>query len=72
MMRSLFERNIRDLKGVGEKRAKLFEKLGAPTVGALLRLYPRTYEDLSHPYPIRLAPLNAPCPVRATVLGRPK
>ncbi|WP_444644485.1 ATP-dependent DNA helicase RecG [Caproiciproducens sp. R1] len=72
MMRSLFERNIRDLKGVGEKRAKLFEKLGAPTVGALLRLYPRTYEDLSHPYPIRLAPLNEPCAVRATVLERPK
>jgi len=71
MMRSLFEKNIRDLKGVGEKRAKLFEKLGAPTVGALLRLYPRAYEDLSHPFPIRLAPLNEPCAVRATVLERP-
>lgn len=71
MMRSLFEKNIRDLKGVGEKRAKLFEKLGAPTVGALLRLYPRAYEDLSHPYPIGLAPLNEPCAVRGTVLERP-
>ncbi|MBW7571617.1 ATP-dependent DNA helicase RecG [Caproiciproducens sp. AGMB10547] len=70
-MRSLFERNIRDLKGVGEKRAKLFAKLGAPTVGALLRLYPRAYEDLSSPYPIRLAPLNEPCAIRATVLERP-
>nr|WP_319487441.1 ATP-dependent DNA helicase RecG [uncultured Caproiciproducens sp.] len=71
MMRSLFEKNIRDLKGVGEKRAKLFAKLGAPTVGALLRLYPRAYEDLSHPYPIQEAPLNEPCAVRATVVERP-
>ena len=35
-MASLFERGIETLKGVGEKRKKLFEKLGAPTVGDLL------------------------------------
>ena len=39
-MPSLFEMDIQKLKGVGEKRKKLFEKLGAPTVGDLLRLYP--------------------------------
>lgn len=43
-MPSLFEKDIQFLKGVGEKRAKLFQKLGAPTVGDLLRLYPRAYE----------------------------
>ena len=32
-MPSLFEMDIQKLKGVGEKRKKLFEKLGAPTVG---------------------------------------
>jgi ATP-dependent DNA helicase RecG len=71
-MSSLFDKKIQSLKGVGEKRAKLFTKLGAPTVGALLRLYPRSYEDLSHPFPILAAPLNELCAVRAVVLGRPK
>ncbi len=66
-MSSLFERDIQTLKGVGEKRAGLFRKLGAPTIGALLRIYPRAYEDLSHPYPIKEAPLNEPCAIRATV-----
>ncbi len=72
MMRSLFDLNIQNLKGVGEKRAKLFQKLGAPTVGALLRFYPRAYEDLSHPYAIKDAPLDVPCAVRATVIKPPK
>jgi ATP-dependent DNA helicase RecG len=71
-MSSLFDKKIQSLKGVGEKRAKLFAKLGAPTVGALLRLYPRAYEDLSNPYPIFAAPLNEPCAIRATVVERPK
>ena len=38
---SLFSMPIQELKGVGPKRAKLFERIGAPSVGALLRLYPR-------------------------------
>ena len=46
-MASLFGMKIETLKGVGEKRAALFRKIGAPTVGDLLRLYPRTYEDWS-------------------------
>ncbi len=71
-MSSLFDQNIQNLKGVGEKRAKLFQKLGAPTIGALLRLYPRAYEDYSHPYLIQEAPLNEPCAIRATVTARPK
>ncbi len=71
-MRSLFDQNIQNLKGVGEKRAKLFQKLGAPTIGALLRFYPRAYEDLSHPYLIHDAPLNEPCAIRATVTAPPK
>jgi ATP-dependent DNA helicase RecG len=69
-MTSLFEQNIRYLKGVGEKRARLFEKLGAPTVGALLRLYPRAYEDWSHPLPIAQVPFGEPCCVRAQIVSR--
>ncbi len=39
--------DIRYLKGVGEKRAELFSKLGIATVGDLLGFYPRMYEDWS-------------------------
>lgn len=46
-MVSLFSKDISYLKGVGPKSAVLFEKLGAPNVGALLHVYPRTYEDWS-------------------------
>ncbi|MCY1712665.1 ATP-dependent DNA helicase RecG [Caproiciproducens galactitolivorans] len=70
-MRSLFYKKIQELKGVGEKRARLFAKLGAPTVGALLRFYPRAYEDWSNPIPIQQAPLDVPCAIRGTVLERP-
>ena len=39
--------DIRYLKGVGEKRAELFSKLGINSVGDLLGFYPRMYEDWS-------------------------
>ncbi len=39
--------DIRYLKGVGEKRALTLYKSGIDTVGALLRFYPRAYEDWS-------------------------
>ncbi len=44
-----FDCNIITIKGVGQKRAQLFAKLGVDSVGALLRFYPRSYEDWSHP-----------------------
>ncbi len=44
--------NVTYLKGVGEKRAKLFEKLGITTVGELLSHYPRDYIDFTAPIPI--------------------
>lgn len=40
-------KNIRYLKGVGEKRAELFNKKGIYTVEDLLYFFPRTYEDRS-------------------------
>lgn len=39
--------DIRYLKGVGEKRAELFSKLGINSVGDILDYYPRMYEDWS-------------------------
>ena len=40
------------LKGVGEKRAKLFKKLDIETVGDLLAHYPRDYVDFTASQPI--------------------
>lgn len=58
---------IGQLKGIGEKRAQLFAKLGVFTIYDLLHLYPRTYEDWSCPCAIREAPREEPCCVRVTV-----
>ena len=57
-MASLFAKPITELKGVGSKRAELFQKLGVPTAGALLRLYPRAYEDWSNPYTVLQAQIG--------------
>ena len=70
-MPSLFETDIRKLKGVGEKRAALFAKLGAPTVGDLLRLYPRDYQDWSEVTPISEAGIGEVCVVRGEVVSPP-
>lgn len=70
-MASLFEADIASLKGVGPKRAELFRKLGAPTAGDLLRLYPRAYEDWRDAVPIRNTLLNEVNIVKGTVLRRP-
>ena len=52
---------IGNLKGVGEKRAAQYAKLGVTTVGALLRHFPRSYEDWSAVVPIAAAPAGEPC-----------
>lgn len=39
------ESNIKFIKGVGEKRAELFYKLGVFDVDTLIHFYPRKYED---------------------------
>ncbi|MBQ1947946.1 MAG: ATP-dependent DNA helicase RecG [Clostridia bacterium] len=44
-MESYLKKDIRFVKGVGEKRAQLFEKLGVSSVGDLLGLFPRRMED---------------------------
>ena len=69
-MSSLFERSIETLRGVGQKRGVLFRKLGVPTVGDLLELYPRAYEDWSG-VPILETTLEQVCTVRATVCDPP-
>ena len=40
---------LRELKGVGDKTEKLFQKIGITTVEELLRYYPRTYDVYEEP-----------------------
>ena len=68
-MASLFDQNLQTLKGVGAKRAQLFHQLGVDSVGALLRYYPRAYEDWSHPFEIDAAPFDRPVCIRAMVVS---
>ncbi|MCH5213115.1 MAG: ATP-dependent DNA helicase RecG [Oscillospiraceae bacterium] len=46
------EKSIQFIKGVGEKRAALFEKKGIKTVEDLLYFFPRSHEDRSKIKPI--------------------
>ena len=64
--------DIQYVKGVGPARAEAFHKLSVDTAGALLRYYPRAYEDWSQIVPIREMPENTPCCIRATVCHTPE
>ena len=57
--------SVRQLKGVGDKRARAYEKLGIHSVEDLLRHYPRTYEDWSKTVALSQAMPHEPCCVRA-------
>lgn len=60
-----------EVKGVGEKTQKLFQKLNIQTVGDLLRSYPRDYEIFGDPVKIAEAVPGEVCAVYATVSGIP-
>ena len=66
-----FNASIRELKGVGEKRAALYEKMGIRTLWDLLGHYPRAYEDWSHPVLIRDALPGEPCCIRGWAANTP-
>ncbi|MGN1080739.1 MAG: ATP-dependent DNA helicase RecG [Acutalibacteraceae bacterium] len=44
-MEQELKKDIKFVKGVGEKRAGLFKKLGVTSVGTLVSLFPRSYES---------------------------
>ncbi len=64
-------RSIRELKGVGDRRAALYQKLGVVTLGDLVRHYPRAYEDWSRIVPISQAMPGELCCVRGWVATPP-
>lgn len=64
-----FETRLQYLKGIGEKRAAQFAKLGLFSVGALLRYYPIRYEDWSKITSIYEAPVGEVCCIKAVVFS---
>ncbi len=65
---NLSEYNIQYIKGVGEKRAQLFNKLGIYSVRDLITFYPRKYQDWSQSTNVLDAPENEVVAVRATMI----
>jgi ATP-dependent DNA helicase RecG len=62
------EYNIQYIKGVGEKRAQLFNKLGIYSVNDLIRYFPRKYEDWSKTTTVIDAPNNENVFIKATMI----
>ena len=61
--------NIQYLKGVGEKRAELLRKLGLDSLDALLRYFPRRYEDWSIITPIAEAGFSDTVCIKARIIS---
>ena len=61
---------IREIKGIGEKTEKLFEKLNIYTAGDLLRYYPRGYDVYEDPVPVSEVEEGKVCTVTGAIFGR--
>lgn len=62
------EYDIQFIKGVGEKRAQLFNKLGIYTLEDLIRYYPRKYIDWSKTLSVKDAPIDEPTFIKTTMV----
>lgn len=70
-MNDILSTDIRFLKGIGEKRAEGFRKLGILTLGDLLTFYPRGYENWNDTVSIKEAAENESVAVKAIVVSKP-
>ena len=59
--------SIKELKGIGEKTAQLFQKLGIETVGDLLGWYPRDYDRMEPPVSVMEARERDFCAIRGII-----
>ncbi len=62
---------VTDLKGIGDKTGRLFQKLAISTIGDLLCHYPRDYETFGAPVPVSEAVPGQVCAVYVTVTAFP-
>lgn len=60
--------NIKYIKGVGEKRAELFNKLGIFDVDSLIHFYPRKYEDWTNTITVKEAENGSSVTIKATLI----
>ena len=58
---------LRELKGVGEKTEKLFQKIGITTTDDLLHYYPRNYDIYEEPEEISALKENSVAAIRGTI-----
>ena len=64
--------DVRYLKGIGEKKALVLQKLGVFTLFDLLSYFPRKYEDRSHYSPIALCVDGQNVCIQAIVADEPR
>lgn len=62
------EYSIQFIKGVGDKRAQLFHKLGVYTLQDLIHFYPRKYIDWSKTLSVKEAESGEPAFIKATMI----
>jgi ATP-dependent DNA helicase RecG len=62
--------NINTLKGVGEKRSRLYERLGITTPYELLYHFPRSYTDYTQVTAVIDAPINEYCVLKGTIVRK--
>ena len=67
-MMNLNDFDIQYIKGVGEKKARLFNKLGIYSVADLISFYPRRYEDWSRQTTVLDAQEDTPVFIKATMI----
>ncbi len=67
MEQNPLKKDIRFVRGVGEKRALAFERLGIKTLAELLAYYPRAYEDRTKIYKVRELVPGEFCSVAAVI-----
>lgn len=67
-----FRREIEYVKGVGEKTAEKFHRLGVFTLGALLSYYPKSYDDFSDIKPLSEINAGDTACIKATVTSEIK
>lgn len=68
-MTTLFQ-PISALRGVGEKRAQAYARLGITSAYDLLYHLPRTYLDFRNPVPVLQSPIDAPCVLSGVIVKK--
>lgn len=63
------KKKLRELKGVGEKTEKLYQKLNIQDTDDLLRYYPRTYDSFEDPIPVSELKEGTLAAVRVSIIS---